>query len=105
MRAHKADAPDTLALARDHLRRDPESVYVRQVLGQALMAAGRFREASDVWGSLTASLPDNARMFLQYAKCLERTGAGEAALAAAQQALALDPSLESASIIEARLSD
>ncbi|WP_416898115.1 MAG: tetratricopeptide repeat protein [Minwuia sp.] len=103
MRAHKSDAADTLELARAHLRRDPESVYVRQVLGQTLMGQGRHREAADIWGSLTSSMPDNARMFLQYAKCLERIGDGEAALAAARQALKLDSSLEFAAIIEARL--
>ncbi|WP_417512850.1 tetratricopeptide repeat protein [Minwuia sp.] len=103
MTAHKAESPRTLALARAHLNRDPDSVYVRQVMGQALMTAGRYREAADVWGSLTVSLPDNARMQLQYAKCLERSGAGEAALTAANRALELDAGLESAQIIRDRL--
>jgi tetratricopeptide (TPR) repeat protein len=103
MKTHKAADPDTIRLARLHLERDPESIYVRQVLGQALMVAERFREAAEIWGSLTVSLPDNARMLLQYAKCLERSGAGEAAHEAAERALHMDPELESARIIRDRL--
>lgn len=105
MKAHKSGDPDAIRLSRLHLERDPESIYVRQVLGQALMAADRFREAAEIWGSLTVSLPDNARMFLQYAKCLERSGAGEAALEAAERALHYDPDLASARIIHDRLAD
>lgn len=105
MKAHKLADPEVIPLARRHLERDPESVYVRQVLGQALMTAERFREAAELWGSLTVSLPENARMFLQYAKCLERSGAGEAALEAAEQALRIDPSLDSAQIIFNRLTN
>lgn len=103
MKAHKQGDPEAIRLARQHLERDPESVYVRQVLGQALMTAERFREAAEIWGSLTESLPDNARMYLQYAKCLERSGAGEAALEAAERAIEFDPGLESAQIIRDRL--
>lgn len=103
MKAHKNGEADVIRLSRLHLERDPESIYVRQVLGQALMAAERFREAAEIWGSLTVSLPDNARMFLQYAKCLERSGAGEAALEAAERAIHFDPELESARIIRDRL--
>lgn len=105
MQAHREGAAETIGLARAHLERDPESVYVRQVLGQALMTARRYREASEMWGSLTVSAPDNARMFLQYAKCLERSGAGEGAIEAAKRALELDPGLESARIIHDRLSE
>lgn len=103
MKAHKNGETGVIRLARLHLERDPDSIYVRQVLGQALMAAERFREAAEIWGSLTVSLPDNARMFLQYAKCLERSGAGEAALEAAARAIHFDPELESARIIRDRL--
>jgi tetratricopeptide (TPR) repeat protein len=83
-------------LARQAVSQRPGDAAAAANFGSQLIASGAGGEAVDVLRAATAALPPSAMLHFVLARALNGAGDREAALAHAEQAVAIDPSLREA---------
>lgn len=92
-------SPGAIDLCREYLDRSPDNVYVLQVYGRTLMNNRRYAEARPAWAHLARLNPEDVHFHLQIARCCNWLKQREDGIAAAQEALRLDPQLAEATAI------
>ncbi len=100
---HAADAPETATAAKALADRWPDGVQVWQILARTLMNRRLHAEAIDAWSQLAGLAPEDAHYHLQVARCcgwLDRPAEG---VLAARRAAELDPALQEAHDLLARM--
>ena len=85
---HCAQAALLLARA---LRLEPGRNSIREALGRAEFALGRYAGAADLFAAIVADIPDNDYAHYALGRCLTALGRGEEARTHLQLARALDP--------------
>jgi protein O-GlcNAc transferase len=88
---HPAQAAMHLARA---LRLEPGRNSIRETLGRAEFAAGRFERAAELFAAVVADVPDSDYAHYALARCLRLLGRGEEARGHLQLARALHPTSE-----------
>lgn len=92
-----ASSTDVIVPCRRYLEMDAEDPYVLSVLGRTLMRVRDYELALPVWEKLIEKNPDDSHLHIQIARCCRALKLTEKGLAAAREALRLDPSFEEAS--------
>jgi tetratricopeptide (TPR) repeat protein len=85
---HPAQAAIYLSRA---LRLEPGRNSIRETLGRAEFALGRYGRAADLFGEVVAAAPDNDYAHYAMARCLRLLGRGEEARGHLRLARALHP--------------
>jgi Flp pilus assembly protein TadD len=88
---HPAQAAMYLATA---LRLEPGRNSIRETLGRAEFAAGRFERAAELFSAVVADVPDSDYAHYALARCLRLLGRGEEARGHLRLARALRPASE-----------
>ncbi len=88
---HPAQAAISLSRA---LRLEPERNSIRETLGRAEFALGRYERAAQLFGEVVASAPDNDYAHYALARCLRLLGRREEARGHLRLARALHPRCE-----------
>jgi protein O-GlcNAc transferase len=88
---HPAQAAMYLTRA---LRLEPGRNSIRETLGRAEFAIGRYRRAAELFEAVVAEVPDNDYAHYALARCLRLLGRGEEARGHLRLARALHPASE-----------
>jgi Flp pilus assembly protein TadD len=100
---YAAEDPETVSMGRALADAWPDNVQVWQMLARTLMNRRLHAEAIDAWSELTKLSPQDAHYHLQVARCCGWLNRSAEGVLAAQRALDLDPALQEAHDLVARL--